>query len=132
VTAIDISEVGISVAAKAARRMGVRVDWVIADLDRYCVPPDRFDVITVFNYLDRAKLPAEIERSLRRGGMLVFETFTLDQLNVPGNHMTNPDFLLRPGDLVTMFSGLRVRAYRDTIQSNRAVASLVAEKVHVS
>jgi hypothetical protein len=61
--------------------------------------------------------------------MLVFETFTLGQLQVPGNHMHNSDYLLRPGELLTMFPGLRVRAYRDVILPNRAVASLAAEKV---
>jgi hypothetical protein len=37
--------------------------------------------------------------------------------------------MLRPGELLTMFSSLRVRHYRDDLISGRAVASLVAESV---
>ena len=129
VAAIDFSEVGIGVAAEHANRMGVQVDWIIADLDDFRLPPERFDVITVFNYLNRDNLPGEVTRSLRPGGMLVFETYTLDQLRVPGNHMRNPNYLLRPGELLMMFPGLRVRAYRDINLGDRAIASLVGEKV---
>ena len=129
VTAIDISATGIGMAAKSAVRLGVHIDWIIADLDDFRLPAERFDLITVFNYLDREKLPGEIVRSLRRRGMLMIETYTLNQLQVPGNHIKNPDYLLRPGELLTMFPGLRVRAYRDIIQPDRAVASLIAEKV---
>jgi len=129
VTAIDISEVGLGIAAKSAERLRIEIDWIIADLDDIHLPPERFDVVTVFNYLDRKNLSGEIVRSLRPGGMLLFETYTLDQLQVPGNHMKNPDYLLRPGELLMMFSGLRVRAYRDINLADRAVASLVAEKV---
>lgn len=129
VTAIDISEVGIRIAREQAKRLEIHIDWVVADLEGFRLAPERFDVITVFNYLDREKLPGEIVRSLRRGGMLLFETYTLGQLQVPGNHMKNPDYLLRPGELLIMFPDLRVRAYRDIIQPDRAVASLVAEKV---
>ncbi len=131
VTAIDISEVGIGIASESAERLGVHVDWIIADLDDFRLPAERFEVITVFNYLDREKLPGEIARSLRPGGMLLYETYTLDQLKIPGNHMKNPDYLLRPGELLMMFPGLRVRAYRDISQPDRAVASLAAEKVEL-
>lgn len=129
VTAIDISEVGVGIASEFAARLGVHVDWIIADLDQFHLPPERFEVITVFNYLARTKLPDEIVRSLRPGGMLLFETYTLDQLKVPGNHLKNADYLLRPGELLMMFPGLRVRAYRDINLADRAVASLAAEKV---
>lgn len=129
VTAIDISQVGIRIAAQSAARAGVTIDWVVADLDEFSLPPDRFDVITCFQYLERRRLPSEIMRSLRAGGMLLFETFTVDQLRVPNNHLKNPDHLLRPGELLALFPGLRVRAYRDVRLPDRALASLLAEKV---
>ena len=129
VTAIDISQVGIRIAAQAAARVGVSIDWVVADLDEFSLPHERFEVITCFHYLERRRLPSEIMRSLRSGGMLLFETFTLDQLRVPNNHLKNPDHLLRPAELLTLFAGLRVRAYRDVCLHDCAVASLLAEKV---
>lgn len=128
VTAIDVSPVGLRLAAATADGCGIRVDWVAADLDVYPLPRELFDLVTCFYYLDRHELPARIVQSLRPGGMLVFETYTLDQLHVPGNHLTNPDHMLRPGELLTMFSSLRVRHYRDVVRPSHAVASLVAEK----
>jgi 2-polyprenyl-3-methyl-5-hydroxy-6-metoxy-1,4-benzoquinol methylase len=129
VTAVDISEVGIRIARRHADRLGAHVDWIVADLEHFLLPSRHFDVVTVFNYLDRTRLPGQIVRTLRPGGMLLFETFTLNQLQVPGNHLTNPDHMLRPGELLSMFPGLRVRAYRDVIEADRAVASLLAQKV---
>jgi 2-polyprenyl-3-methyl-5-hydroxy-6-metoxy-1,4-benzoquinol methylase len=130
VAAIDISEVGVRIAAESAKRSGVRIDWIIANLAEFQLPCERFDVVTVFNYLDRRRLPGEIVRSLRLGGILLFETYTLSQLQVPSNHIRNPDYLLRPGELLLMFPGLRVRAYRDITHGDRAIASLLAEKLN--
>ncbi|MBI3469366.1 MAG: class I SAM-dependent methyltransferase [Planctomycetes bacterium] len=129
VTAIDISPMGLQIAAESARRWGITVQWIAADLDVYPLPRDHFDLVTCFYYLDREELPLRVVQSLRPGGMLVFETYTLDQLRVPGNHLTNPDHTLRPGELLTMFSELRVQHYRDEVLPDRAVASLLAQKV---
>ena len=128
VTAIDISMEGLQRAVALAARLETQVSWIAADLDSYPLPHARFDLITMFHYLARDVLPAQIVDALRPGGVLVYETFTLDQLHVPGNHLTNPNFLLRPGELLTMFAGLRTRHHRDVILPDRAVASLVAEK----
>jgi SAM-dependent methyltransferase len=129
VTAIDVSPAGLRLAQQAAERLGVSVSWIAADLDVYPLPSDHFDVITVFHYLDRDRLPHEIVRALRPGGMLVYETYTLEELRLPNAHLTNPAHALRPGELLSLFSALRARRYRDVVLTDRAVASLVAEKV---
>ena len=129
VTAIDVSPVGLRLAVETAARWGVRVHWVAADLDTYPLPREHFDVATCFYYLDRNQLPGRIGQSLRPGGVLLFETYTLDQLRVPGNHLTNPVHMLRPGELLTMFPSLRVRHYRDVVLPDRAIASLVGERL---
>jgi len=132
VTAIDISEVGISQAMQFARQQQVEVSWIVADLGQFFLPIHSFDVITVFDYLDRDWLSNQIVQALRPGGMLIYETFTAGQLAQPGNHLRNPAYLLQPGELLAMFSGLRVRSYREVILQDRAVASFVAEKEVVS
>lgn len=129
VSGIDISEIGIRLALEHAERVRIRIDWIVANLEDFRLPTEHFDVVTVFNYLDREKLPGQIVRTLRPGGILLFETFTLNQFQMPGNRMKNPDHMLRPGELLTMFPGLRIRAYRDLSLEDRAVASLAAEKV---
>jgi SAM-dependent methyltransferase len=128
VVAVDVSPVAIELAVNAARRAGVRVHWVVADLDTYPLPSEHFDLVTVFQYLDRVALPAGIIRALAPGGVLVYETFTVDQLKLPGNHLRNPAHALDHAELLRMFSTLRVRHYREVTLGDRAVASLVAEK----
>ncbi len=128
VTAIDISPVGLSHARRLAGIHGVEVHWIEADLTRDALPDQQFDLILVTQYLQREKLPLEIVESLAPGGWLIYETFTLDQMDQPANHLKNPDYLLRPNELLEMFKALRIRQYRDAIVNGSAVASLVAER----
>lgn len=128
VAAVDVSSVGLARAASAAGHRSVLVDWIAADLDNFEFPFQAYDVITMFNYLDRGRLPGQIVRTLRPGGMLVAETFSVEQLGRPDNHIKNPDHVLGRGELLTMFAGLRVRCYRDVMLPDRSVASLIAEK----
>lgn len=68
----------------------------------------RFDGIVVTNYLWRPLFP-HIERALAPGGVLIYETFAIgnEQYGKP----SNPDFLLREGELKEAFSALTIVAY---------------------
>jgi SAM-dependent methyltransferase len=70
----------------------------------------RFAGIVVANYLHRPLFPA-IARALRPGGVLIYETFGIG--NERFGRPSNPDFLLRPGELLGFAEaeGLVVRAY---------------------
>jgi SAM-dependent methyltransferase len=59
-----------------------------------------YDGIVVTNYLHRPLLPL-LAGALAPGGVLIYETFMLgnERLGRP----TNPDFLLRPGELLAAF-----------------------------
>jgi SAM-dependent methyltransferase len=69
-----------------------------------------FGAVVVTNYLWRPLLPA-IVRAVAPGGVLLYETFALgnERLGKP----SNPDFLLKPGELLHACAGLRVVAYED-------------------
>jgi hypothetical protein len=64
--------------------------------------------------------------ALRPGGWVVYETYTLEQLQFSSGPR-DPGHLLRPGELLAAFRGLRVVFYREAMEG-RAVASLVARK----
>ena len=69
----------------------------------------RFDLIVVTNYLWRPLFPS-ILAALEDGGMLLYETFA--QGNERFGKPTNPDFLLRPDELLAEFGGpLQVLAF---------------------
>lgn len=92
------------------------------------LPSRRFDVVVVTNYLHRPLLPALVGM-VAAGGRLVYETFNVDQPRF--GRPTNPDFLLRPGELLDAVRGrLRVRGYEDRVVKDppRAVQRLCAER----
>jgi SAM-dependent methyltransferase len=67
-----------------------------------------YDGIVVTNYLHRPLLPA-IGQALACGGVLIYETFALGTERFGRPH--NPDFLLRPGELLEAFATLTVVAF---------------------
>jgi SAM-dependent methyltransferase len=72
----------------------------------------RFAAIVVTNYLHRPLL-AQLAASLAPDGVLIYETFAVG--NEAFGKPSNPDFLLRPGELLGLAhaAGLRVIAYED-------------------
>ncbi|OWQ43986.1 hypothetical protein CDL60_27440 [Roseateles noduli] len=89
-----------------------RVELIEADIEQGPWPlADRvFDVVLVTHYLWRPLLPCVVE-AVAPGGWLIYETFTDGQQTI--GRPANPEFLLRPGELLTAAHGLRVIAYED-------------------
>ena len=70
---------------------------------------ETFDGVIVTNYLWRPILPA-IVASVAPDGVLIYETFGLGQERF--GRPSNPDFLLRPGELIDAVAGkLEIVAY---------------------
>lgn len=67
-----------------------------------------YDGIVVTNYLHRPLLPA-IAGALAPGGAVMYETFA--QGNERFGRPRNPDFLLRPGELLEAFASLTIIAF---------------------
>lgn len=91
------------------RIAGVR--FIKADLEDGSPWPfagQRFAVIVVTNYLHRPLFPL-IEKSLDQGGVLIYETFMIG--NEKFGRPSNPAFLLKPGELLAVFSALTVVAF---------------------
>lgn len=89
------------------------VETLVADLERAAWPLGRrrFGGVVVTNYLHRP-LFAHILAAVAGNGVLIYETFAAG--NERFGKPSNPDFLLRPGELLGLVSGkLRVIAYED-------------------
>jgi SAM-dependent methyltransferase len=69
-----------------------------------------YDGIVVTNYLYRP-LFASIAAALAPNGVLIYETFAVG--NERFGRPRNPDFLLRPGELVEAFAALTVVAFEE-------------------
>ena len=125
---IDISQEAVSNALELARKSGVNLKARVADLeDNYHIERGGYDVIICFNYLHRPLIP-QIKEGLRTGGVVVYETFTVEQAQF--GKPNNPDYLLEHNELLDMFRDLRCLRYREGIMENRkAIAGIIAESV---
>jgi len=130
VTGVDLSAVAVEKCRQRAERLGLPIEALAADLEHYPLPTEEYDLIVNFYYLQRSLAP-QIVAALKPGGVLVFETFTIDQLQF-GWGPKSPDNLLHPGELREMFTGLETLLYHEgVIQGDRgpkAVASLIGRK----
>ena len=106
------------------------VEFVQADLeaDEWPLGNKTFDAIVVTNYLHRPLFPA-LKRALAPGSLLVYETFAAG--NAEFGRPSNPDYLLRPRELLVAFgTDMRVLAFEDgfTVQPKRAMVQRIAAR----
>lgn len=84
VTAVDLSEVGLEKARKLADTHGVRIECIHADLAGFDLGENRWDgIVSIFCHLPppaRRHVHSQISRALKRGGVLLLEAYTPDQL----------------------------------------------------
>jgi SAM-dependent methyltransferase len=90
------------------------LETITADLENggpWPLANRRFAGVVVTNYLHRPLFP-HLLAALEPGGVLIYETFALG--NERFGKPSNPDFLLRPGELLQVTRDrLRVLAYED-------------------
>jgi tellurite methyltransferase len=128
VEGVDISAGSIQTALRLAQENGIIIRAEVADLEKnYRIEADSYAVIVCFNYLQRSLMP-RIKAGIKKGGMLVYETYIVDQQQF--GHPRNPDFLLQHNELLNIFRDFRCLRYREgIIEDRKAIASLIAEKV---
>ena len=134
VEAVDVSSVGLALAEELEQRVAspttarTTVSWIAADLDEFDPRREAYDLVVVFRFLDRVRVPRLILQALRPGGLLVYETFSRGQMTRADNHLRSADFTLAPGELPTLFPELTVVEYEESDLADRSVARLVARR----
>ena len=127
VDAIDISDAALNKGRAAVG--GLKINFIAADLEVFQIPENSYDLIINFNYLQRSIVPG-IKRGLRVGGYIIFETYTLEQQQFGSPR--NPEFLLKPNELLSMFKDLHITYYREGVVEEggrkKGIASLVGKK----
>lgn len=133
VTAVDLDPARLQAGRQAARERNLTVNWVEWDLTEPLPPLGTFDVVLIFNYLDRARM-RDLLGFLRPGGVLVMETFLEDQRAFEWGP-TSDAHLLQRGELPTLVTPLQVVFGREVIEPVggvqwTALASVVARKAN--
>lgn len=121
------AEEGLSVQAR-------RIDLLRADPAEAKLEPGAYAVVVNINFLCRPLFP-RIERALAPGGLLLFETFSAEQVELRGRRgRSEPRYALRRDELPGAFPSLRVLDYREAIVQKggsgrkKGVASLAARR----
>jgi SAM-dependent methyltransferase len=125
VTLTDISEVAIEKARQNAGALASHFHFVVDDLTQFQASQTQFDLVMGFFYLERTIFP-EIVKAVRPGGLLIYKTYTAEQLALEGGPR-HPAHLLEPGELLRLVKGLQVLHYRETVAA-KATAEVVAKK----
>ncbi|MBI5074797.1 MAG: class I SAM-dependent methyltransferase [Nitrospirae bacterium] len=126
----DRSEEALKQAGDRAASLGVNVTLIQIDLEQRISDPfenDTFSAVLVFRYLHRPLIPC-IRKVLRKGGLLIYETFTTEQARF--GKPKNPEHLLKPGELLSWFQDWEIIHSFEGIKENpkKAVAQLVCRK----
>jgi len=126
----DRSEEALSQARLNTQAAGVSVQFWQVNLEQEGVNPleaRTFSAVLVFRYLHRSLIPC-IKKSLKQGGILIYETFTTEQARF--GKPKNPDHLLSVGELLSWFHGWEVIYTFEGILGNppKAIAQLVCRK----
>ena len=127
----DLSSVAIEHLQTISDAQKLNIQASVRDVEQEPLPANNFDVIVVSYFLER-KLVSALMNALRPDGLLFYETFISEKPQGVGP--SNPDFVLGENELLRLFTGLHVLAYReegmvgDMEKGQRNVAMLVAQK----
>lgn len=130
VISVDISWEGLKRLASRARKQALLIQPIHADLERFALRPESLDVIVNTRFLLRRLFP-EYHRALRPGGLLLFETFNVDEIETLGGDIRRA-YALERGELRESFSGFEILLYDEGVferrEGERGLARMVARK----
>jgi SAM-dependent methyltransferase len=113
---------GVDRDAAATEPLRQVADIITADIEAgpWPLAGRQFDAVLVTNYLWRPLWP-QLLAALADGGVLIYETFAEGQQHI--GRPTRAEFLLQPGELLRLCSGLRVVAFEDGVDSGAGLAA---------
>ena len=128
VIALDISLVALRMAVQWGRAHACQLEAAVYDLSAPWLPPEQFDVILNFHFLERGCIPV-FQQALKPGGVIYFETFLRLE-----SDPESPARYLEPGELSTIFQDYQIVHYSENMLTTKkccpdvGMAQLVAHK----
>lgn len=109
VESVDISDFAI-----ASLQNESNIKAFCADLDTFKIPPNRYDLICNSYFLQRHLFPS-MRKGLRKGGVLVFETFVRSEIESHNAFASDSAHLLHKNELLHAFLDLEILFYEETL-----------------
>ena len=127
VTAVDFSSEALEKTRLLAQERGAAVECRLVDLESPGIDLGRdvYDLICGFFFLHRP-IFSTLLKALRPSGLLIYKTYSIDQLRYPGRPR-HPMHLLDHNELLRLASGLRVLRYEERWHPS-GTAAIVAQK----
>lgn len=130
VVAVDRDADRVRALAKEAGKRNLAVDATQADLATWRFEPAAFDIVMVFNYLDRDRF-GEMVAAVKPGGFFLAETF-LEAQRMQGWGPTQDAHLLKTGELSRLVGEYELILGREVIEMidgrPAALASVLAQR----
>jgi SAM-dependent methyltransferase len=114
VVAVDEDAERLEILEREAERRHLSVKCLHMDLRTSQIAAAAFDVVMVFNYLDRSRF-ADFRRAVRPGGHLLAETFLTAQRE-QGWGPQSDEHLLLPGELLRLVAPFEVVLSREVLE----------------
>jgi tellurite methyltransferase len=130
VVGADLSMKGLRRMDLLARREQLPVLPVLADAGRFEVRPGAFDLVVNTWFLLRSSFPL-LRNALRPGGILLFETFSVLELDELGGDIRRA-FALERGELLRAFPDFEILLHEEGVfeqeEGERGLARMIARK----
>jgi len=112
VTAVDFSEVAIDKARRLAGALEVEVEWLVADLLQYRLPPEAFELVILF-YLqvpagERRQIVGAAAKAVAPGGTFLLVAHDSRNLEHGYGGPKDAAVLYTPEDIVADLDGLEI------------------------
>lgn len=125
VEAIDISLDALRRLQSEARLRKTPVNCLVADLDCYPLPRQRYDLVCIFYFFSPSLMPSIIN-SLKLGGLLFYATF--NHLHRSIKPEFNPAYLVPPHGLLRYFPQFLVLLNEESAGKQGNICRLIARK----
>jgi len=101
VDALDIAEIAVDALNTEAKKKNLhsKINTYQVDLDTHEIQKDKYDIIVMANFLDRAVLESA-KNALKKGGVLFVETYMINDENE--KKQSDPNNLLKSQELKEM------------------------------
>lgn len=130
VVGIDISSVAVKKAESLAKEFNVRLNGIVTSFKDFNPPDEEFDVILCFYFVNK-DLHKKMLKWLKPGGLLIYESFTTNQLKVKNFDSANygPQDYLKPQELIFLFPSMTIIKYEEPLHYDEFRSSIILRKI---
>ncbi len=127
VDGIEISKESIAECQRVIAAKHLPVKIIESDLEKISLPQNAYDLVICFFYLQRDLFP-QIRSAVKKDGLIVYETFLIDQHLQQGSPKRK-EFCLGHNELLDLFRDFRVLFYEEGLaEDDKITARIIAQK----